>query len=418
MTEPFTGVTDTLMSEVESAIRPQLEDIERIRQKNAAKVLAAFQAERVGDSHFAASTGYAYNDSGRETLDRLFARVFGTERALVRSQIVSGTHALALCLFGLLRPGDELVSLTGTPYDTLAKIIGSDPSAPGSLAELGVRYRQVELRTDGGVDYERMAENLSPAAKVTLIQRSRGYAWRRALSVNEIGGLISRIKAIRSDIVCLVDNCYGEFTELSEPCEVGADLVAGSLIKNPGGGLAPTGGYIAGKEKYVEAVANRLTAPGLGGEVGANLGGYRLFYQGLYFAPHVVGEALAGAVFTAELFARLGFAVSPGRQEPRSDIIQAVRLGTPERVIAFCQGLQQGSPVDSFVAPEPWDMPGYTDPVIMAAGTFVQGASIELSADAPLRPPYIVYLQGGLAREYSKLAVINAWAEMARRKLL
>lgn len=411
------GITEAFVREVDTVIQPQLENIESIKKINAAKVLKAFQAERVGDNHFAASTGYAYDDNGRETLDRLFARVFRTERALVRPQIVSGTHALSLCLFGLLRPGGELICPTGTPYDTLAKVIGYDPPAKGSLAEFGIRYRQIDLRPDGGIDYERIPASLTPAVQVVLIQRSRGYAWRPALSVNEIGTLINLIKAARPDVVCLVDNCYGEFTEIIEPSDVGADLVAGSLIKNPGGGLAPTGGYIAGKEKYVEAVADRLTAPGLGGEVGANLGGYRLFYQGLYFAPHVVGEALASVIFTAEMFARLGFAVSPAPREPRSDIIQAIRLGSPERVIAFCQGLQYGSPVDSFVSPEPWDMPGYTDPVIMAAGTFVQGASIELSADAPLRPPYIVYLQGGLAREYSKLAVINAWGEIERRNL-
>ncbi|MGI5838295.1 MAG: aminotransferase class I/II-fold pyridoxal phosphate-dependent enzyme [bacterium] len=418
MTESWPVADDAIVLDIEKAIQPQIAGIEKVRQINAAKVLAAFQAERVGDSHFAASTGYAYGDLGRETLDRLFARVFGTEAALVRSQIVSGTHAIALCLYALLRPGDELVCPTGAPYDTLAKVIGLGAPAPGSLAEFGVRYRQVELRPDGGFDAANIAASLTPAVKVVLIQRSRGYSWRKALSVREIGELIELIKKDCPDVVCLVDNCYGEFTEAIEPSEVGADLVAGSLIKNPGGGLAPSGGYIAGKEEYVAAVADRLTAPGLGGEVGASLSGHRLFYQGFYFAPHVVGEALAGAVFTAELFERLGFTVSPRPGDTRSDIIQAIQLGTPERVIAFCQGIQAGSPVDAFVAPEPWEMPGYSDPVIMAAGTFVQGASIELSADAPLRPPYIVYLQGGLAREYSRLAILNAWSEMARRNIL
>lgn len=390
-----------------------LEKLKPVIEYNHYKVLEAFRALKISDECFQGSTGYGYGDYGRDTLGRLFAKVFGAEAALVRTQIMSGTHAIALCLFGVLRPGDRVVAITGTPYDTLLKVIGYPQPSPGSLAELGISYSEVSLTAEGQPDYDAITKALTQETRMVLIQRSRGYAWRPSLSVKTISSLISHVKNIDPDIICFVDNCYGEFVEEQEPPQVGADLIAGSLIKNPGGGLAPTGGYIAGKENLIERVSYRLTAPGIGAEVGSASGEiYRLLFQGLYLAPHVVGQALEGAIFASALFKELGFEVSPAPEEKRSDIIQAIKLGSREKLIAFCRGLQTSCPVDSHVIPEPWDMPGYEDQVIMAGGTFIQGSTIELSADAPLREPYAVYLQGGLSRDYVKLAVINAAAHL------
>ncbi|MBE7048960.1 MAG: hypothetical protein E7393_06310 [Ruminococcaceae bacterium] len=374
-----------------------------------AKVLAAFHKEGISERHLVGTTGYGYDDAGREGLDRIYASVFGAESALVRQQIVSGTHALAACFFGVLRPGDTLLFATDTPYDTLEEAVGLRGTPGfGSLAEWGVTSRVVPLLSDGSPDYDAIQKSLDDSVKMVAIQRSKGYAWRKSLSVAEIGRLIQFIKQLQPNVVCMVDNCYGEFVEEQEPTAVGADLMAGSLIKNPGGGLAPTGGYVAGRADLVEKVAARLTAPGIGGEVGATLNVNRLFYQGLFMAPHIVMQSLKTAALAARMLELAGYEVCPASQEMRSDIIQAAKLGSGEKVCAFCQGIQQGSPVDSQVTPMPWDMPGYESPVIMAAGTFVSGASIEISADAPIREPYAVYLQGGLTYESAKVALLCA----------
>ena len=398
--------------EVEQEIKELYKGIDKKAFYNHKKVLEAFRSAKVSDYHFQGSTGYGYGDRGREVLEKVYSFVFNTEASLVRGQIVSGTHALALCLYGILRPGDELLFVQGTPYDTLEEVIGVRGGDNGSLCEFGVGYKQVETTADGNPDYARIAPSIGKNTKLLLIQRSRGYSLMPALSIIEIKKLIAYVKKVKPDILVMVDNCYGEMVEEKEPAEVGADILAGSLIKNPGGGIAPTGGYITGKKRLVEMAANRFTAPGVGGEVGPVLDWQRLFFQGLFLAPHTVSEALKGAIFTARFFERLGFEVFPKYDEHRSDIIQAVRLGSPELVTAFCQGLQKGSPVDSHVLPEPWGMPGYSDQVIMAAGTFVQGASLELTADGPIRPPYIVYTQGGLSKEYVKLGVISAAREV------
>ena len=407
-----------LAGKAASRCRPAWDRIEEIAAANQLRVLTAFREERVADSDLAGSTGYGYGDVGRDKLDRIFARVFGTEAALVRPQFVSGTHALAAMLFGVLRPGDELLAITGTPYDTLLPVIGVGEGASGSLREFGVTYREVPLTADGRPDEAAIAAALRPETRAVLIQRSRGYAWRPSLAVEGIGRLIALVKAARPDVLCLVDNCYGEFTEKREPGHVGADLLAGSLIKNPGGGLAPTGGYLAGRAELVEKAAARLTAPGIGGHVGPTMGVLRLMYEGLFLAPHVVGQALEGAAFAAALLEQAGMETSPRWDEPRTDLIQALRLGSADALVAFCQGLQKFSPVDSAARPEPWDMPGYSHPVIMAAGAFTQGSSIELSADAPLRPPYDVYVQGGLTREAVMAGVLGGLQEMVDRGLL
>lgn len=382
--------------------------IEETARVNTEKVLRAFQKARVSDFHLKGSTGYGYNDLARETLEEVYAEVFSSEAALVRSQIVSGTHAIALCLYGILRPGDELLAVQGTPYDTLAAIIGINSNESGSLKEYGITYRQVELLPDGTPDYQAIKQAINSRTKMVMLQRSRGYSLRPALTIDRMKELIDFIRGQKPDVVILVDNCYGEFVEEREPTQIGADLVAGSLIKNPGGGLAPTGGYVVGKNKYVQMAANRWTAPGIGWEVGPSPDYVRLLFQGIFLAPSFVSEALQGMVFAARLFERLGYDTSPAYTDFRSDIIQAVILNSPQKVIAFCQAIQASSPVDAHVRPEPVDMPGYTDQVIMAAGTFIQGASLELSADAPMRPPYIVYLQGGLSRHHTRLAVIQA----------
>lgn len=370
-----------------------------------ARVLSAMQAHRVATRHFAQTTGYGYDDVGRDTLEMVFAKALSCEDALVRPQIVSGTHSLALSLFGLLRPGDTLLSAAGKPYDTLDEVIGLTGSGQGSLKEFGVSYRQVDLLPDGAPDYEGIAEAAKAGARVVLVQRSKGYAWRPSLTPEQIGRVAEAVHKAQPSAVVLVDNCYGEFACEQEPSAFGADLMAGSLIKNPGGGLAPTGGYVAGKTELVEQVAYRLTSPGIGREVGSYAQSYQPFYQGLFLAPHIVAQAVKTAILASRVFELLGYEVHPKHDAPRSDIIQAIRLGSPELLIAFCQGIQAASPVDSFAMPEPWDMPGYQDQVIMAAGTFVSGASIELSADAPLRPPYNVYLQGGLTYVHGRAAL-------------
>lgn len=387
--------------------RPLFQQIEETAESNTLKVLNAMREVRLSEAHFTTTSGYAYDDIGRQKLDELYAMVFEAEKALVRTQFVSGTHALATVLFGLLRPGDTLLSVTGVPYDTMQTVIGYAHPSPGSLKEFGISYDEVPLQ-DGRVDLTVLSQKVTPKTKVALIQRSRGYSLRPPLTMENISQICRTIKAIQPHCVCFVDNCYGEFVNLAEPITAGADIMAGSLIKNPGGGLAPTGGYIAGKAALVELAAYRLTAPGMGDELGASLANNRLLFAGLFLAPHVVSQAMKGAIFAAGVFSHLGYAVSPAFAERREDIIQAIELKSPKKLIAFCRGLQKYSPVDSFAAPEPWNMPGYADQVIMAAGTFVQGASIELSADGPMRPPYHVYLQGGLTFEHAVIGILGA----------
>ncbi|MCI9221085.1 MAG: hypothetical protein HFH94_15355 [Lachnospiraceae bacterium] len=391
--------------------------IDEIAEYNQLKVVRAMQECQVSEACLLGTTGYGYNDLGRDTLEAVYAKIFHTEDALVRPQITCGTHALALALMSNLRPGDELFSPVGKPYDTLEEVIGIRPSK-GSLAEYGISYRQVDLKADGGFDYEAIKEAITPRTRLVTIQRSKGYQTRPTFSVEQIGELIAFVKKIKPDAVCMVDNCYGEFVETKEPSDVGADMVVGSLIKNPGGGLAPIGGYIAGTRQCVENAAFRLTSPGLGKEVGASLGILKDFYQGLFLAPTVTASALKGAIFAANLYENLGYSVIPKGDEDRHDIIQAVTFGTPEAVIAFCQGIQAGAPVDSHVTPEPWDMPGYDSPVIMAAGAFVSGSSIELSADAPIKPPYAVYFQGGLTWQHAKFGILKSLQSLADRGLL
>lgn len=397
-------------------VKPQWEAVEELVLLNQAKVLRAFQEAVVADVHFAGSTGYGYSDIGREKIDELFARVFHTEAALVRVQFASGTHAITTGLFGVLRPGDRLIAAAGAPYDTMQQVIHQ---TPGGLTEWGITYEEAPLLADGTVDIPLVARLAAqPDAKVVLIQRSRGYSLRPTLSIAQIGAIIAAVKAANPTVICLVDNCYGEFVEEQEPSDVGADLVCGSLIKNPGAGIAPTGGYIVGRADLVEQASTRLFAPGIGMEVGSNFGVNRLVLQGLFLAPHVTGEALKGAQFTAAFFAKLGFGVRPAYDDARSDLVQAVELGTGEGLVAFCEAVQAASPVDSHVRPEPWAMPGYVDPVIMAAGTFVQGSSIELSADGPMRAPYAAYFQGGLTREHVLLAALSAANSLVARGIL
>ena len=397
--------------EIEGLLSERFAAIDETAEYNQLKVIKAMQDNRVSDIHFAATTGYGYNDLGRDTLEDVYASVFHTESALVRPNLISGTHALHVALSGNLRPGDELLSPVGKPYDTLEEVIGIRESA-GSLKEYGVIYRQVDLLPDGSFDFDGIAAAVNEKTKLLTIQRSKGYATRPTLSVERIGQLIAFIKERKPDVICMVDNCYGEFVERMEPADVGADMMVGSLIKNPGGGLAPIGGYIAGRKDCIDRASYRLTAPGLGREVGASLGLNQSFYQGLFLAPTVVAGALKGAVFAANVYEKLGFSVVPNSTEPRHDIIQAVTFGKPEGVIAFCQGIQAAAPVDSFVTPEPWAMPGYDAPVIMAAGAFVQGASIELSADGPIKPPYAVYFQGGLTWYHAKLGILMSMQKL------
>ncbi len=394
-----------LGEEVQAQLKDRFLSFDRTAEYNQLKILRAMQKNRVSAECFSGSTGYGYDDHGRDTLEKVYADTFHTRAALVRPQITCGTHALAIALAGNLRPGDELLCPAGKPYDTLEEVIGIRPSA-GSLAEYGVTYRQVDLLPDGSFDYEGIRSAINPSTRLVEIQRSKGYQTRPSFGVKEIGELIAFIKGIRPDIICMVDNCYGEFVETIEPGDVGADMTVGSLIKNPGGGLAPAGGYIAGSQECIDRAAARMTCPGLGAEVGATFGVNRSFYQGFFMAPMVTKSALKGAVFAANLYERLGFSVVPDGREERHDIIQAVTLGSREKLVAFCKGIQAAAPVDSFVDPEPWDMPGYDSQVIMAAGAFIQGSSIELSADGPCREPYAVYFQGGLTWEHAKLGIL------------
>ncbi|WP_303841871.1 methionine gamma-lyase family protein [Selenomonas ruminantium] len=381
--------------------------VDAIAEENTLKVLDAMRECKVSDAHFNTTSGYAYDDIGRSKLEELYAKIFGAERALVRTQFVSGTHALATVLFGILRPGDELVSLTGKPYDTMQTVIGYDNPSPGSLKEFGVLYNELPM-IEGKVDMEGIKNVITDKTKMVEIQRSRGYSMRNPLSIADIKAICAEVHRLKPDCICFVDNCYGEFVDTLEPTQVGADIMAGSLIKNPGGGIAPTGGYIVGRDKLVELASYRLTAPGMGDELGASLANNRLLFQGLFLAPHVVAQSIKGAIFAAGMFARLGYKTLPLPTDVRGDIIQAIELGSAEKMVAFCGGIQKYSPVDSYAAPEPWDMPGYADKIIMAAGTFVQGASIEFSADGPMREPYNVYLQGGLTFEHAVIGIMGA----------
>jgi len=406
------SLIQTKVKEVEQKIRPVLDKISERVDRHQWRVLTAFREHGVSEAHLNSSTGYGYDDLGREALENIFADLFGAEKALVRPHIISGTHAIASCLYGVLRPGDELIYLTGKPYDTLHQVIGSDRDGSGSLADYGINYREVPLGPQGEIEWASFEQMVTERTKMVGIQRSRGYADRPSYTVEHIRMMVERIRALRPELVIFVDNCYGEFVEDEEPTHVGADLIAGSLIKNPGGGMAKSGGYIAGKAKWVERAAARLAAPGIGLEGGATYGYLRDYFQGLFLAPHVVGEALKGAVFASALLEEFGFVTTPSWREERTDIIQQVLLGNPDLLIAFCQGIQSVSPVDAHIKPIPASMPGYHDPVIMAAGTFVQGASIELSADGPLRPPYIAFLQGGLTYSHVKIAMIQALDQM------
>lgn len=399
------------------SLHDRFEEIDKNAEYNQMKVIKAMQDNKVAEMHLSGTTGYGYNDDGRDTLEKIYSDIFKTEDALVRPQIICGTHALNVALSSNLRPGDELLSPVGKPYDTMDEIIGIRPSK-GSLAEYGITYAQVDLLPDGGFDYEGIKNAINERTKLVTIQRSKGYASRPTLSVERIGELISFIKSIKPDVICMVDNCYGEFVERIEPSEVGADMIVGSLIKNPGGGLAPCGGYIAGKKECVEQAAYRLSSPGLGKEVGATLGVNQSFYQGLFLSPVVVAGALKGAIFAANVYEKAGFVVRPDGSEPRYDIIQAVELGSADGLLAFCKGIQAAAPVDSFVTPEPWPMPGYDSDVIMAAGAFVQGSSIELSADGPLKEPYSVFFQGGLTWYHAKLGIMMSVQKMFEKDLI
>lgn len=403
----FSKKIKDLKREVLKESEPLFAHIEDVAEANTLKVLDAMRECRVSDAHFNTTTGYAYDDIGRGKLEELYAKIFGAERALVRTQFVSGTHALATVLFGILRPGDELVSLTGKPYDTMQTVIGYDNPSPGSLKEFGVLYNELPM-VAGKVDMAHIKDVITDKTKMVEIQRSRGYSMRSPLSIEDIRAITTEVHRIKPDCICFVDNCYGEFVDYEEPAQAGADIMAGSLIKNPGGGIAPTGGYIVGRNDLVELASYRLTAPGMGDELGASLSNNRLLFQGLFLAPHVVSQAIKGAIFAAGMFAKLGYKTLPLPTEVRGDIIQAIELGSADKLIAFCGGIQKYSPVDSFAAPEPWDMPGYADKIIMAAGTFVQGASIEFSADGPLRAPYNVYLQGGLTFEHAIIGIMGA----------
>ena len=398
-------------------LKDRFAEIDANTEINQLKVVAAMQKNKVNATNFMATTGYGYNDEGRDNLERVYADCFHTEAALVRPQITCGTHALAVALSANLRPGDELLSPVGRPYDTLEEVIGIRPSV-GSLKEYGVSYRQVDLLEDDSFDYEGIKKAINEKTKLVTIQRSKGYQPRKTFSVTEIGELIKFVKEIKPDVICMVDNCYGEFVETIEPSDVGADMIVGSLIKNPGGGLAPIGGYICGTKECVEQCSYRLSAPGLGQEVGANLGIIQSMYQGFFLAPTVVSSALKGAIFAANIYEKLGFKVVPNGTESRHDIIQAVELGSPERMISFCKGIQAAAPVDSHLSPEPWAMPGYDNDVIMAAGAFIQGSSIELSADGPIRPPYAVYFQGGLTWEHAKLGILMSLQKLYENKLV
>ncbi len=407
-----------LIDESEQEVKEFFRDIDDVMGYNQYKVLAAFQKNNICDRHFSWNTGYGYDDAGRDATEKVFADIFNAEAALVRPIIVNGTHALSLTLMGILRPGDQLIYCTGAPYDTLEETIGIRGEGKGSLKDYGISYDQVELREDGRIDLEELKKRITPATRMITLQRATGYGWRKAIRIEEIAEWVKFIKNINPEIICMVDNCYGEFLHTKEPTDVGADIMAGSLIKNPGGGLALTGGYIAGRADLVDKISYRLTTPGIGRECGLTFGQTRTMLQGLFIAPKTVNGAVKGAVLCAKAFAKLGYDVCPAAEEPRSDIIQAIKLGSEEAVVSFCKGIQAAAPIDSNVNPEPWGMPGYEDPVIMAAGAFVQGSSIELSADGPIREPYCVYFQGGLTYEHSKFGVIRALQELYDASLL
>ena len=401
--------TFELGKKAEELVYPEFKRIDETAEFNQIKVLNVFSRHKVSEAHLGLSTGYGYDDLGRDTLEKIYAEVFGTESALVRHSIVSGTHAICSCLFGMLRPGDTLVSATGAPYDTLEEIIGKRGSGVGSLKEWGINYKEVDLKENGEIDLDALSCVLSDkTVRVVELQRSKGYAWRPSYTLSQLEPAISLIKKKRPDVYIMVDNCYGEFVEKQEPTKIGADIIAGSLIKNPGGGLALTGGYLAGRRDLVEMVSYRLTSPGIGSEVGASLGMNRHMYQGFFMAPHTVAQALKTAVLASKVFELLGYDVSPKAEDIRGDIIQSFKFNSPEKLCAFCRGIQRGAPIDSFVIPEPWDMPGYDNQVVMAAGAFVSGSSIEISADGPIRPPYAAYMQGGLTYESGKLSVLCA----------
>ena len=419
----FFGVSESVLKLIDNAeekVKNQFERIEEIAKINQVRVMRAFADHRVSETHFLPTTGYGYDDLGRDTLDKIYAQIFGCEDALVRHNFISGTHTISTALFGVLRPGDTLVSITGKPYDTLEEVIGiTGESGNGSLADFGICYKQVDLLDNGEPDYDLIKKNLEDnKIKAVIMQRSKGYGDRPTYSCEKLGELIKFVKSVSPETITIVDNCYGEFVEIYEPTKFGADLVMGSLIKNPGGGLARTGGYIAGKKKLIELCSYRLTSVGIGKECGASLGFNREMYQGLFLAPHVVSQAVKAAVLCSAVYDELGFSVNPKPFEERYDIIQAVKLESAERMIAFCQGIQNGAPVDSFVVPEPWDMPGYSDQVIMAAGAFVQGASIEFSADGPIKEPYIAYMQGGLTYESARLGIIMSVQKMKDKGLI
>ena len=407
-----------LTEAAEDRVRDQFRRLEHIMAYNQYKVVAAFQKERIADRHFAWNTGYGYDDEGRDALERLYADVFHTEAALVRTQIVNGTHALAISLQGILRPGDEIIYCSGGPYDTLEEVIGIRGEGKGSLKEFGITYKQVNLLPDGSIDLEGVRRAIGPRTKMCCIQRATGYAWRMAITIPQIAEWARLVHETAPDVITFADNCYGEFLDTKEPTDVGVDVMAGSLIKNPGGGLALSGGYVVGRKDLIEKISYRLTCPGIGGECGLMFGQTRAMMQGLFMAPSVTCGALKGAVLCGSVYKHLGYEVCPDENDIRSDIIQSVKLHSPEAMVAFCQGIQQAAPVDSFVSPEPWDMPGYEDQVVMAAGAFVQGSSIELSADGPIREPYIVYFQGGLTYEHSRLGVMMSLDKLLKKGLL
>ena len=404
------GIEDDVISicaKADELIKDNFKYIDDVCEYNTMKVLKAFHDNNISEAHFASTTGYGYDDLGRDTLDKVYAQVFDAEDAIVRHNIVNGTQAIASCLYGILRPGDTVVAVTGAPYDTLEEVIGIRGENSGSLKEFGVKYKQVDLR-DGKPDFDEIKKVVSEGCRMVMLQRSKGYSWRNSFTVDELGEIISLVKSIDKNIICMVDNCYGEFVEKKEPTSVGADIIVGSLIKNPGGGLAKSGGYIAGKKECVELVSYRLTCPGIGRECGASLGNNRDMYQGFFMAPHIVSQSIKASVFCSAVFELMGYEVSPKYSEIRTDIIESIKFCNPDKLVAFCQGIQKGAPIDSFVVPMPWDMPGYENQVIMAAGAFVSGSSIEISADGPMREPYVAYYQGGLTYESARLAIMIA----------
>lgn len=411
-------ILQPIVAEVEEQILELHQQVDKIVEQNQFRVLKSFQNNRVSETHFTPSTGYGYDDLGRDTLEEVYAQVFGAESGLVRAQIISGTHAISTALFGVLRPGDELLYITGKPYDTLEEIVGLRGSGTGSLAEFNISYNSIPLTEKGKVDFPTVEKSIKPNTKVIGIQRSKGYGSHPSFTIEEISEMVKFVKEVKEDVIVFVDNCYGEFVEQYEPCHVGVDLMAGSLIKNPGGGIVKTGGYIVGKEQYVDACAYQLTSPGIGREAGASLYSTLEMYQGLFLAPHIVGQALKGAIFTSALLEKLGMNTTPKWNDKRTDLIQSVQFEDEEKMVAFCQAIQYASPVDSFVTPMPSYMPGYEDDVIMAAGTFIQGASIELTADGPIRPPYTAYVQGGLTTAHVKIAVCTALDNLIEKGLL